>query len=165
MKKKIDAKYQSYEKRAYAIAASQRETALINAYKLYEDEMEKFFAETMLITKKNLEKHHILAKDKSLAEFREFPRIKVAELEKSSLKELEREIGDTYTSYTKRTIQESLKEVAVEIAVPCCLTSATAVAGVAVGSTLLALSGGAISICVVVGLKLSQPKPKKLKSS
>lgn len=96
-------------------------------------------------------------------EFKDCPRINVAEQEKSSLRELEKKIEDKYPSFVEKTIEVKIVGFAEQMAVPCCL-SMTTIAGVVAGSTVLALTGGVLTISYAVALKMRKPK-KKLKSS
>lgn len=50
----------------------------------------------------DLKEHHILTKGQSLSKFTNYPRIKVAEHEKSSLDELEKKLEEKYSSCEKR---------------------------------------------------------------
>lgn len=121
----------------------------------------------MFVTKNKLEKHHELTMKKSKAEFTDFPKIEVDELRQMHLKKLECEMIVTYLFYTDRTIEENMREIREVVLVPCCLTSLTAVAGIATGSGIIvaaAVTGGVVGICYSLAVKFSQPK-KKLKLS
>lgn len=59
---------------------------------------------SIFVTKDGLKEHHKLSKKKSLKEFTDCPRMKVAEMEELWLTNLNHEIETKYPSYLDRTI-------------------------------------------------------------
>lgn len=62
------------------------------------------FKTSKLIRLKDLKSHHTCTKKDSLKEFTDCPRIKLADTEHLSLKELEKKMEEKYPSYAKRAL-------------------------------------------------------------
>lgn len=96
--------YNTLETAVEATAAAYRNSAFEKAYKLYENMMEKPFKNWNLVSQETLKIHHTLAKQISLNEFTDCPRIKLAETEHLSIKKLEKKMEEKYPSYAKRAL-------------------------------------------------------------
>lgn len=104
-----------------------------------------------MVTQGYLNNHHRLTKEKSLNKFTVCPRIKVVDLEQTSLEELGNKIEEMYPSYEERTIEMKLADCAAKIVVPGSLII-TPIAGVLGGPTVLACTGGALTMCYLYAL-------------
>lgn len=62
------------------------------------------FKTSKLIRLENLQRHHTRTKKISLKKFTDSPRIKLAETEHLSLKELEKKMEEKYPCYAKRAL-------------------------------------------------------------
>lgn len=168
-----DGDYSSLETAVEATAAEYRRAASAKAYKLYKDEMEKFYSKHAMIPIEFLKMHHDEVKKRSLKEYENYSRITISEHEGQSIEELKSKIEKKYCQYEKNTRtltktiapQGTLKTLAICSAIPGSSILFCGI-GIGAGSVMLAASAGGLfllssAVCVPLYIYLKAKNKKE----
>lgn len=109
-----------------------------------------------------LKMHHETTKKNALNILNKSSRIKIPKNEEQDLIDLEMKIKEIYSSYKNKTIDIKTVDIASKVVVPggITITTITTIAGIVIGSPLLAVGGGVISLGLGVLIKISESKMK-----